>query len=216
MRGRPSLGDRGQAYTLEGLVASIAILTALLYGLQVVDLGPWTSEATAQTTELETRAEDVLDLAANEGSLSRVVRCYSVGRQSFGGQDPGDLSKRTYLEQLLNQTFDEQNRDYNIYVSYWTDDGRERVTVSTNRSEGGNFVSPSDSAAVATRTVTLYDDQAVLGNSPTKDCGRTAVGPPRSGSLTGFNSVPRQQFYVDDIAPNSQLYNVVEVRLVVW
>lgn len=216
MRGRPPRLDRGQAYTLEGLVASVAVLTAVLYGLQVVDLGPWTSEATAETTELETQAEDVLDMAAEEGSLSRVVRCYPVGKDSFGGGDPGNLSRRTYLERLLNQTFDEQDRDYNVYVAYWTDDGRERVTVSTNRSDAGSgFVSPSDAAAVASRTVTVYDTEPLLANRSGRDCdGRAA--PPGSGSIADYNDVPGQQFYMEETAPDSTLYTVAEVRLVVW
>jgi hypothetical protein len=54
---------------------------------------------------------------------------------------------------------------------------------------------PSDNAASATRTVTLTDDTSLSGTSGT---------------------VSSPGFYAPDAAPNASLYNVLEVRIVVW
>ena len=58
--------------------------------------------------------------------------------------------------------------------------------------------SPSDNAASATRTVTLADDTGL------------------SGPVAGTVSDPSTSFYAPDAAPNASLYNVMEVRIVVW
>lgn len=204
--------SRGQAYTLEGVVSAVIVLSALLYGLQVVDVGPWTSETTDQTSTLETQAQDVLDLAASNGTLNEVVRCYGVsGTTLFSGGNV--TSSSTTFERILNQTFDEQNRDYNVYFYYWNaTGGKERVLASVNRTESDSgVVAPTSSAAVATRTIALYDDMPTRQQgSSTRDCAEKGT------SLKEFNDLIDGRFYLDDIAPNSPLFNIVEVRLVVW
>jgi len=208
---------RGQAYTLEGVVASVVILTALLYGLQVVDLGRWTSDTTEQSRELESKAKDVLDIAANNGTLRRAVTCYgSSAKSQFGGSIGTNETRRTTFEQLLKQTFDDRNTNYNIYFTYWNQSsGREQIRVSsaeTNPVDSG--AAPSESAAVATRTVTIYDDTATWFNgSSGRDCAdRFAAAP----TVEQFNDTYSAGFYMDDIAPDSPIYNIVEVRIVAW
>jgi len=204
---------RGQAYTLEGVFSAVVVLTALLYGLQVVDIGPWTSEAASETSSLETRAQDTLDLAASEGTLSNVTRCYGVNPESnrgyvFSGQNAGPNA--TLFEQFLNTTFDEQNRNYNVYFYYWNNETgqKDRELVSMNRSAADSgVVAPTDASVVASRTLVLYDDMRTrFGVEP--KCGQQG--------LTLAEYEDRFGWYMDDIAPNSPIYNVVEVRVVVW
>lgn len=201
--------ERSQAYTLEGVFSAVIVLTALLYGLQVVDIGPWTSESSEQAATLETQAQDVLDLAAENGSLSRTARCYGLGQTAFSGATIDDQS--THFERLLNQTFDEQDRDYNVYLYYWDNtSGKERVLASFNRTRADSgIIAPSDSAAVATRTVTIYDDMPTpFGGDSERACE------PSGASVKAVNADFR--FYLDDIDPDSKLFNIVEVRIVVW
>lgn len=208
-------GARGQAYTLEGVFSAIVILTALLYGLQAVDVGPWTSESASQTSTLETQAQDVLDIAASNGSLSTVARCYDVNPRSTGGYVfSGQIANEnaTTFERLLNTTFDERDRNYNVYLYYWDNETsqRERVLLSMNRTAADSgVVAPTDSSVVASRTVVLYDDMPTrFGASP--KCGQEGATLKEYADARGGN------WYLNDIAPNSPVYNIVEVRVVVW
>jgi len=203
--------DRAQAYTLEGVFAAVIMLSAMLYGLQIVDIGPWTSDAADRTSQLKTRAMDTLDLAASNGTLSRSVRCYGVtGKYEFDGgvAEPG---RATALERLLNASFDERGNEYNLYFYYWnTSGGQERVIASRQTNRGGDVAAPSDAAAVATRKVAVYDDMPTrIAGAGGRACGS------RYQSLERFNRTS-PSFYMPDMAPDSPLYNVVEVRLVVW
>lgn len=212
MTGGSTDRDRSQAYTLEGVFAAIAILTALLFGLQVVDFGPWTGDTTEETSDLETRAEDMLDVAAETGALSEAVRCYPLGKQVFDGSDVNPNSSAEF-EVMLNETFDEQDRQYNIYFTYMTADGeRDRRAVSSNRSKSSSgVVAPTDSAAVATRTVTIFDDQY------TRTTNRSGDEPVECGADgQRIENLDEGLLTYEDVAPNSDLYNVVEVRIVVW
>jgi hypothetical protein len=204
--------DRGQAYTLEGLVASIVVLTALLYGLQVVDVGPWTSDTSDQTRQLKTQAQDVLDLAANNGTLSAAVRCYGLdNKYAFDGDSLGNESRRTTFEVMLNQTFDERGREYNVYFYHWNETGGKELEVASANQSGAasGVVAPTDVAAVATRTIAVYDSEPTrINGSSEEDCadpGATVETQASSGN-----------YYMRDIAPNSELFNIVEVRIVVW
>jgi len=212
MTGEASNRDRSQAYTLEGVFAAIAILTALLFGLQVVDFGPWTGDTTQETSNLETRAEDMLDVAAQNGALSEAVRCYPIGKEVFDGTNTTNSSAE--FEQMLHETFDEQDRQYNIYFTYMTEVGeRNRKAVSSNRSESDSgVVAPTDSAAVATRTVAIFDDEHARTTKryadSSQECGRNT-----SQEMSDYDE---GLLTYEDAAPNSSLFNVVEVRVVVW
>ena len=190
--------DRGQAYTLEGTIGAIVVVTAALIGLQAVDtgqLGP--QDRTAE--QLSAQSDDLLTVGAETGALSNVVRCWGADKTVVDGTVNGD--DNSDFEQMLNHTFDRQNRNYNLYLSYWndsTDDRTERV-VSTNESQA--LGSPDRSTAVATQRITLYDDQPIRFGS---------------GCASEGYEIGEGAFGVPDVDEESPLYNVVEVRLVVW
>ena len=54
--------DRGQAFTLEGFIGALLVLSAVLFALQTVTVTPSTGGTVDQGAQasLETRAEDVL------------------------------------------------------------------------------------------------------------------------------------------------------------
>jgi len=96
---------RGQAYTLEGVLAAIVVVTATVYGLSAVDTGPFQTGAQQRTAALETRASDTLSLAAETGALHNATACYSVGTPTLNGNQTGSS---TEFEMMLNHTFDRQ------------------------------------------------------------------------------------------------------------
>jgi hypothetical protein len=189
---------RGQAYTLEGVLAAIVVVTATVYGLSAVDTGPFQTGTQQRTAALETRASDTLSLAAETGALRNATACYSVGTPTLNGNQTGSA---TEFESMLNRTFDRQGTQYNLYLSYWDREADSQRTALASQEAGENVADRPAAAAVATETVTLTDDlPARIG-----DCSGT--GPPLS-AVDGY--------FAPDAAPDSVVYNVVEVRLVVW
>ena len=187
--------DRGQAYTLEGVLAAILVVTATVYGLQAIDTRAWEDETQADTQALQSRASDVLSLAGNSGALRDAVTCYQQGRTINGDR----AEPRSTFENMLNTSFDSQANQYNLYFSYYNGTDTEERLVSGNP-EGSNTRAPS-TAATASTTVTLTDST----NRTTGDrCGEIPVTVSDDPS-----------FYIEENA-DSSLYNVVEVRLVVW
>lgn len=195
--------DRGQAYTLEGVLSAMIIMLSLLYGLQVVDVGAISSSTSDRTESLRSQASDLLAVAADNGSLQTAVRCYKNDHPIISGQN--DTSAPQF-EQLLYKELDDNLRNYKLYFEYWEkSSGRQRELVSSNATES-QVSSPSDEAIEVTYTVSLYDNMNTTSGSGCTDSGT---------SLTAASD----DFYAEDmqdIAPDSTLYNIVEVRLVVW
>ncbi|WP_372479078.1 hypothetical protein ACAH01_10050 [Halomicrobium sp. HM KBTZ05] len=191
--------DRGQAYTLEGTIGAIVVVTAVLIGLQAVDTGQLQSSEDRVSEQLATQSEDVLTVGAETGALSQVIRCWGADKSVVDGAVNSDENAR--FERMLNHTFDRQNRNYNIYLTYWNrsvDDRTERV-IST--SENQALAAPGRSTAVATQRITLYDDQQIQFGD---------------GCTTPGYEIGEGAFKIPDVDTESPLYNIVEVRIVVW
>ncbi|MFW5905802.1 MAG: DUF7288 family protein [Halodesulfurarchaeum sp.] len=212
MRNFNDSNDRAQAFTLEGFIGGLLVLAAVLFALQATVFTPNTSGATSPETQLalERQAEDVLrsTATAEEKDLSYYVRYWDVTELTFAGAKnpevgygsagpPGPLGDRLY------DAFGQRGHSYNLVVTYQAD--HPNATESVRMVYQGD---PPSSAVVATYTITLYDGQTLTG----PDTGYA--------KLTEFNATDvggGEGYYpIPDAAPNSSVYNVVEVRLVVW
>lgn len=203
--------DRGQAYTLEGVAAAFLLLLATLYALQAVILTPITVGSVDEGTQSRLRAEaaDVLQVTADRETedLTYHVLHWSPLDRTFAGADSprvgyGSQGPPGEFGQFLEESFDTRGRDYNLLVRYrqneTTDAGVQRMVYQGE---------PSRSAVVATYTLTLYDDMRL-------------TGPARSTTTieemdTNATNNEDGYFYVPDVA-EGPVYNVIEVRLVVW
>ena len=189
--------DRGQAYTLEGVLGAILVVTAVVYGLQAIDTRAWQSQTAQETQQIQYRASDMLTVAGESGALREATLCYRESRRISGGDSP---PQRSEFEDMLNQTFDSQGDQYNLYFSWNGTDDRETTIVSSLTQESADRAPAS--VATASTTVTLTDDmQRRIGD----DCN--ANGPEIQDA---------SDFYIEDVNGPSTVYNVVEVRLVVW
>jgi len=204
------LGDRGQAYTLEGFIGSILVLTAVLFALQSVVITPTTGGTVDRDARDQVRveAEDMLTLSAESGNLSKLVRywngtdseprfAHSEGPQVGYSDDlPPASAPRGFLV-LLNDTLQDKN-GYNVIVTYQAADGS---------ADGGSMTMvrngfATESAAVASYTITLYDDQRLTANS--------------DRTLSACDADPNCNYPVPDAYPDSPVYNVVTVKVIVW
>ncbi|WP_262178448.1 DUF7288 family protein [Haloarcula laminariae] len=189
--------SRGQAYTLEGVLAAILVVTATVYGLGAIDTRAWEDETRAETQQLQQRASDVLSIAGESGALEAAVRCYGPGRDITGDRFP-----QAPFESILNTTFDSQANQYNLYFSYWNNESDTRETRLASETSGEADRRPPSSAAIASTSVTLTDS---MNRTTGPQCNPIGLSIKRDSA-----------FYIEDANPSGPLYNVVEVRLVVW
>jgi hypothetical protein len=204
-------GDRGQAFTLEGVVGAIIILTAVVFALQSVVITPTTSGSVNPDVrqELQTEANDVLATAGQNETfgLQDYVLYWSQSTQRYAGSinqrvGYGSRTPPGNFGNLLLTTFSQRGRTYNVEFRY--------LTNETNRTKSVPFVyrgQPSDDAVTATYRVTLYDNQTL-----------TAPGSPRV-EIWQYDTDPTNNedgYYPIPNAIDGPVYNIVEVRLTVW
>jgi hypothetical protein len=170
--------------------------------MQATAVTPLTASTSNQHIENQHRAaaSDVLTTAAENGTLLPAVTYWNPSERTFvGAADRGfheNGGPPNALGSALNETFGNFSTPgrriaYNVYVRYRLPDN------NTRRQTMVYMGAPSDNAASASRTVALTDDAPLSG--------------PSDGTVS-----QSANFYAPDAAPNATLYNVMEVRIVVW
>ncbi|ELY85147.1 DUF7288 family protein [Natrialba taiwanensis] len=201
--------DRGQAYTLEGFIGAMVVLLAVLFALQSVVITPSSGGLADRSvqSQVQQEAQDALVVADHDENVSALLRHWDEDGGFAGtngsvapGEDheyetftQNDLENASVLGLILNQRFAAQGWNYNLEFHY-LDKGND-MTHKTAVYQG----SPSADAITASYTVTLYNDQYIKPDGKQiedyDDANQTI--PPAKG--------------VED-----PIYNVVEVRLIVW
>jgi len=202
---------RGQAYTLEGVIGSLVILSAVLFAMQSVALTPSTggSVDVSERQELRNQATDILVLSSQDEnfSLSTMVRYWNERTRTFhGGLTPrlgyGSRHPPGAMGEMLNETFANRSRKYNLEVRYLPKDPTNPANSTAIVFQG----TPDENAVVAKRTVTLFDNQTL-----------TAPGASDVELWQYGTSINDQDgYYPVPNAVEGPVYNVVEVRLIVW
>jgi len=202
--------DRGQAHTLESVVAAVLLLTAVAFALQVTIVTPLSASTSSQHIEGQQRAvaQGVLADAAADGSLKDAVLYYNETEGQFHNADArgkytqGPPDNR--FGDKLARAFDEEGIAYNVNVYYRPSSD----TASTSVREMIDQGTPSDNAVTATRTITLRNDDKILDENerPTQ---------------TSVNS--SSNFYISHGSTPSSgqdrrhgLYNTVKIEVVAW
>jgi hypothetical protein len=209
--------DRGQAYTLEGFIGSILILTAILFALQSVVITPTTGGTVDRDARDQVRieAQDMLVLSAESGNLSKMIRYWNgteaATDRRFAASDgqslgysselpPGDAPRGLLL--MLEEAFEDKN-GFNVIVEYQNSSGNPDGGQLTMVRNGFS----TQSGVVASYTITLYDDQRLTGPG----------GDQRTLSWYNTGTSDGNGFYpIPDAYPNSPVYNVVTVKVIVW
>lgn len=191
---------RAQAHTLEGIVAAMLVITSVIVALQVTAVTPLTASTASQHIEMQegATASGVLASARSE----RIIRPTLLYWNDSGARFHGSGESGYYTEggpptefgAFLDDTFGEDGYAFNVVARYTTRDGsiRDRRVVHMGQ--------PSDSAAAASYTVTLYDGDRLLDASGEKT-NRT------------LSSTP---YFADDVGQGDNVYAVVDVEVVVW
>lgn len=191
---------RAQAHTLEGIVAAMLVLSSVVIALQVTAVTPLTASTASQHIEMQeaASASGVLASARAEGIIRPTLLYWNATSARFHGSGENGYyttgGPPTEFGDFLESTFGEDGYAFNVVAQYVTTDGsiRERRIVYMGH--------PSDSAAAASATVTLYDADRLLDASHNRTDEQLASTP----------------FFVDDVGPDSNVYAVVNVEVVVW
>jgi hypothetical protein len=198
------VGSRGQAHTLEAIIAALLLLVSVGIALQMTAVTPLSASTSSQHLEnqLDQTAKGILASNAETGSLKTAVLYWNTTTESFHNTT-GD--REYYTENppenitfgaTLNRTLDERNVAYNVYVYYRTGTGQQERQRMIYRGE------PSEHAVTASHTVTIVDSDRL-----------------RFQNGTAGDRVDGANFYLPDSTPapgRGGLYNQVRVEVVAW
>ncbi|MFP8955225.1 hypothetical protein ACLI4Y_00740 [Natrialbaceae archaeon A-CW3] len=211
--GRPlSSTDRAQAFTLEGFVAAFILLIAVLFAVQSVVITPSTGGAVDRTAQaqLQQQTQDALIIAQQDNDLSEMIRRIELDEDdnfvefrnetgsAQGNYTMSEFGNESTLGAVLNQNLDAGQR-YNVELHYQPTDPDDEPPEPIKLVDQG---SPSSTAVTASYTVVLHGNQSI-----------TTPGENRT-----LDEIDEMGGYIPDLNPedDDELYNVVEVRVVVW
>lgn len=205
--------DRGQTFTLEAFVAAILLLAAVAFALQVVSVSSNTAGAGGQEVRSQHAglAQGVLDEGADSGTLRTTLLYWNETEEQFYNADAEPVEGGFYISRSPDTTFgnstaamfDDRRVRYNVdlYFLNRTGDGLERERQRLVESG-----TPSDDATRVVETVTLYDDTDLVDENES----RTNV------TLEQVAADENSTFYAPDANPDSRVYTVIRVEVVVW
>ena len=188
---------RGQAYTLEAVIASVLLVSSLVFALQVTAVTPLSASTSNQHIENQQRASasGVLTAAQKAGALKDAVLYWNDSEAEYYEAERVTYYTNSYppneFGNITERAFDGRGLAVNVLMYY--NDSKEPSRM-VYRGE------PSDNAVSASRTVTIYDDDEL-----------TAPGT----STTVANANSFGDAVQEDTTGNS-VYNVVRVEVVVW
>lgn len=159
-RNRNTSSDRGQAYTLEGFIGAIIVLSAVLFALQAIVLTPTAGGAVDRTAQaqLEQEVQDVLIVAENEGELTEIATDWEEGAFENAIEEDDVVYDNEEFEgnysrfgNILNEHFvNASGNSYNVDLV----NHDENETLNLVRMGG-----PSDNAVSASYTVAVVESE---------------------------------------------------------
>jgi len=189
--------ERGQAFTLEAVLASFIVIAGLVFALQAVTVTPSTTGSTAEPVE-PSRLDSVLTESAESDALRRAVLAWDGGFQGVSSGE--DYFVDAFPDNEFGTALDEAvgpSVAVNVHVRYPTGpDSFERQRMVYNGL-------PGDGAVRAATTVSVYDDDGLFD----------ATGSPRPGTSVGSDGLYPG---FSDRSSSSDLYGVVTVEVVAW
>lgn len=191
---------RGQAHTLEAIVASLVLLTGLIFALQMTAVTPLSASTSSQHIENQQAAvaDGLLTAEAENGTITETLLYWNASRERFYGASRLGYTSGgppTAFGAQLNRTFQGRNVAFNVNLQYIRPNGDRQSFQLVHLGQ------PSDHASVATQLITLYDEDRI----------RNA-----DGTVSGQRLESTDYFAPDVDGNDSRVYNVIEVEVVVW
>jgi hypothetical protein len=188
---------RGQAYTLEAVIASLLLVSSLVFALQVTAVTPLSASTSNQHIENQQRASasGVLTAAQEAGALKDAVLYWNDSAEEYYDAERLTYYTNSYppneFGNITERAFDGRGLAVNVLIHYNESKEPSRMVY---RGE------PSDNAVSASRTVTIYN-------------GSELAAPETSTTVENATSF-------DEVVPydgtGGTVYNVVRVEVTVW
>ena len=188
---------RGQAYTLEAVIASVLLVSSLVFALQVTAVTPLSASTSNQHIENQQRASasGVLTAAQKAGALNEAVLYWNDSAEEYYDAEQLTYYTNNYppnkFGNITERAFDGRGLAVNVLIHY-----NESKEPSRMIYRGA----PSDNAVSASRTVTIYNDSEL-------------AAPETSTTVENATSF-------DEVVPydgaGGNVYNVVRVEVTVW
>ncbi|MCX9024463.1 MAG: hypothetical protein OIN85_00025 [Candidatus Methanoperedens sp.] len=189
--------DKAQMHTLEGVAAATIMLLVIVYAIDATSMTPLTS-STANVhveTELQVLGQDMLGALdyAEPGYNSKLkndVLTWKGSEYIWSGtnytEKGGTANLTNNLTNILNATLIRQGIAHNVEFTFLIDN---KGNYSTERMIYNG--DPSENAVIVSRKIVLHDGDI---------------------NKTKFPGNPIN----DDIDPSTNLYNIVDVKLILW
>lgn len=209
MRGQRS--NEAQMHTLEGLTAAMIVIIATFYVTGAAGITPTSSSTASKSSEAELQqvAEDVLAQAHANGHLKTAVLAWKDNENRFNGSDSvyyqGSTPDNPFGE-TLESVFNERAVAYNVNLYY-------NLPNSTSVGGPDRYIyngDPTDNAVSASQTIVLRHDDVLMEGEPSSQ-------PLTDGNdNSSVSTYPIDGFTNDTDEYRDSMYNVVEVRVILW
>lgn len=191
---------RGQAHTLEAVVAALILLTSLVFALQLTAVTPLSASTSSQHIENQQRAtaSGLLSTAAETGALKEAVLYWNESAEQFHNSSSTegigyvDSPPTNRFGQMLERSFDQPGIAYNVRFDY------------SYRNRSIEYIYngvPSDNAVTATYMITLTDGDYLYN----ADGSRANI---QLRDATNYSSAIPDQ--------GANVYNTIRVEVIVW
>jgi hypothetical protein len=195
--------QRGQAHTLEAVVAALLLVTSIGFALQMTIVTPLSASTSSQHIENQQRAtaSGIMTSAAETGALTDTVLYWNDSEGRFHNTtDVGYYTNNppdTAFGRMLEESFDEESIAYNVNLHFVTPGGEHRETELVYRGV------PTENAVSASRTVAIRADDHLVNED---------------GVATNVTVANATKYFVGQAGGPHQTatYNLVRVEVVVW
>lgn len=194
----PMEHNRGQAYALEGIIGAVIVVSALVLGLQAVDIAPWTGDDERQNTETRAEVADALATAQDGDALREAATCINeTGDPHPDVADPDDGTSA--LGEIVGQTIADQY-EYRIMLDYPSSSG------TTETIDLGPTPALPETDTVSVSRYVVLSDSDPLYEVDGGQCQSTGV-------RLDSDDV---DFYLDNQDDSEALFRVVKIRVIAW
>lgn len=223
--------NRPQAFTLEAFFAALIIISSIVFALQATAITPLTSSTSSEQirNQQTTLTEGFLAISEEDGTLKNAILHWNATADNWNeteGATPMELAASGHynakseapapFRETQLETFGQQTAvNVELIPRERTASGDIRRTEPLYLQDEGQ---PTENTIVVERQVVLYDDDRLTKTYDSDGDGNKDAFRQSKINVSVANDEPsnRNDFYANDISPNTELYNVVTVRVTVW
>ena len=199
--------EKAQLHTLEGVAAATIMLTVIIYAIDATSMTPLTSSTANEhvETELAILGQDILNTLdyAEPGDSSKLKKDFAKidnwitkeyvwdGAKYVETVDSMNLLRNSSLADVLNVTVASRGIAHNVEITYLRTVDNVTSPYSTRFIYNGD---PSNNAVILSRKIVLHNTDCAGDDGCEDDEERP----------------------INDIDPSTDLYNIIDVKLILW